>query len=142
MLTKNVSDWKNLETKIDLVVQKIDKNLPVLDKIDELSKKIDRNQSSLDKIEDISRKIDRNQSSLDKIEDVSRILAENEQNLKDLGSLKHRLDTLDKILVSVDKIAGEVTSYREQQELNSSKLTDHDDRIEKVEKHLNLPISP
>jgi len=49
------------------------------------------------------------------------------------------LDLLDKIYEKVDKIAGEVTSYRGQQELNSTKLSGHDERIERVEKHLHLP---
>lgn len=96
----------------------------------------------LQKIDDISAKIDRNQKALDQIDDVARILRENEQNLKDLGTLKNRLDLLDRIYVKIDKIAGEVTAYREQQELNSGKLAEHDDRIEKVEKHLHLPITP
>lgn len=78
---------------------------------------------------------------MDDISDAARIIRENEQNLKDLGGLKNRLDLLDKIMTKVDKIAGEVTAYREQQELNSEKLTDHDDRIEKVEQHLNLPAT-
>ncbi len=74
---------------------------------------------------------------VDSILDAARIIKENEQNLKDLGNLKNRLDLLDKIYEKVDKIAGEVTTYREQQELNSGKLAGHDERIEKVEKHLN-----
>jgi hypothetical protein len=79
---------------------------------------------------------------VDLIKDAARIIRENEQNLKDLGNLKCRLDVLDKIYVTVDKIAGEVTTYRQQQELNSSKLTNHADRIEKIEKHLHFSITP
>lgn len=79
---------------------------------------------------------------IDQIDDAARIIKENEQNLKDLGGLKSRLDVLDKIFVTVDKIAGEVTTYRGQQELNSNKLSNHEDRIEKVEKHLHLPVAP
>ena len=92
-------------------------------------------------IQALSQKIDRNQKTLDQIDDVARILQENEQNLKDLGGLKHRLDILDEIFEKVDTIAGEVTTYREQQELNSAKLAHHDDRIEKIEKHLNLLVT-
>ena len=117
-------------------------------KIDDVSAKIDRNQKSLNqldsvskRINDVSAKIDRNQKALDQIDDVARILRENEQNLKDLGTLKSRLDLLDKIYVKIDKIAGDVTAYREQQELNSGTLAEHDDRIEKVEKHLHLPAA-
>lgn len=79
---------------------------------------------------------------VEQINNAARIIGENEQNLKDLGTLKSRLDLLDKIYVKIDKIAGEVTSYREQQELNSARLTDHGDRIEKVEKHLHLTETP
>ena len=80
--------------------------------------------------------------NIELIKDAARIIRENEQNLKDLGGLKGRLDLLDKIYVKIDKIAGEVTTYREQQELNSAKLANHDARIEKVEKHLHLPVNP
>lgn len=80
--------------------------------------------------------------NVDHITHAARIISENEQNLKNLGTLKNRLDLLDKIYVKIDKIAGEVTNYREQQELNSGKLADHDDRLEKVEKHLHLTVTP
>lgn len=79
---------------------------------------------------------------VDVIKDAARIIRENEQNLKDLGTLKGRLDLLDKIYLTVDKIAGEVTTYRQQQELNSGKLTSHDDRLVKIEKHLHFSITP
>lgn len=59
-----------------------------------------------------------------------------------LDQVPKRLDLLDKILTSVDKLVGEIKGYREQQELNSGKLTDHDDRLEKVEKHLHIPVTP
>lgn len=59
-----------------------------------------------------------------------------------LDQVPKRLDLLDKILTSVDKLVGEINGYREQQELNSGKLSDHDDRIEKVEKHLHFPVAP
>jgi len=59
-----------------------------------------------------------------------------------LDQVPKRLDLLDKIFTSVDKLVGEVKGYREQQELNSGKLADHDDRLEKVEKHLHIPVTP
>lgn len=58
-----------------------------------------------------------------------------------LDQVPKRLNLLDKILTSVDKLVGEVKGYREQQELNSGKLAGHDDRIEKIEKHLHLPAA-
>lgn len=90
------------------------------------------------KIDRVTKKIDRNQRSLDELDEVGRILRENEQNLKDLGGLKQRLDTLDKIMVTVDKIAGAIQAFREEQTLASGRLSNHEDRLEKVEKHLNI----
>ncbi len=93
------------------------------------------------KLDDVSSKIDRNQKVLDQIDDAARILQDNEQNLKDLGGLKQRLDTLDHIMISVDKIAGSIQTYRQEQVLNSDKLSKHDDRLEKIETHLSLPVA-
>lgn len=43
-------------------------------------------------------------------------------------------DKLDKIYTLVDGFAGEVKTYREQQELNSKTLSEHSDRLEKLER--------
>lgn len=66
-----------------------------------------------------------------------------------LDQVPKRLDLLDKILISVDKLVGEVKGYREEQELNGNKLADHDEqlqkhgaRIDRVEKHLHLTTNP
>ena len=66
-----------------------------------------------------------------------------------LDQVPKRLDLLDKILTSVDKLVFEVKGYREEQELNSSKLSLHDDEIEKnkfkidlIEKHIHLASTP
>lgn len=111
-----------------------------------LSDKIERNQKALDKLDTVSTKIDKvtvliskNQNALDQLEDVGRIIRENEENLKNLGTLQHRLDTLDKIMISVDKIAGEIQTYRQEQTIGSNSLSNHEDRLETIEKHLNLP---
>jgi HD superfamily phosphodiesterase len=74
-------------------------------------------------------------------DDVRDILDDKLRETK-LDQVPKRLDLLDKIFTSVDKLVGEIKGYREQQELNSAKLSDHDDRIEKVEKHLHLPATP
>jgi len=65
-----------------------------------------------------------------------------------LDQVSKRLNTLDKILTSVDGIAGEMKAYREEQELNANKLAGHEDQLEKhtkkigrIEKHLHL-VSP
>lgn len=55
--------------------------------------------------------------------------------------MKHRLDTLGNIMVTVDKIAGSIQSYKQEQTLNSEKLSQHDDRFVKIEKHLHLPTT-
>lgn len=60
----------------------------------------------------------------------------------ELDQVPKRLDLLDRILTSVDKLVGEIKGYREQQELNSDTLIRHNDRIEKIEKHLHFPINP
>lgn len=92
-------------------------------------------------IRKLSSKIDKNQKALDQLDDVGRILKENEQNLKNLGGLKHRLDTLDKIMVTVDKIAGSIQTYQQEQTLNSNTLSLHENRLEKIEKHVHLPVA-
>ncbi len=83
-------------------------------------------------------KVDKLATKMDEMADAAKIIRENEQNLKDLGGLKHRLDTLDKIMVTVDKIAGGIQTYQQEQTLNSNKLSKHSDRLEIIEKHLNI----
>lgn len=109
-------------------------------KIDDVSRKIDRNQKALNQIDKLSTKIDRNQKTLDQLDDVGRIIRENEENLKNLSGLQHRLDTLDKIFVTVDKMAGDAQSYQQEQELNSGRLSNHEDRLETIEKHLKISV--
>lgn len=111
--------------------------------IQALSQKIDRNQKALDQLDGISKKIDRNQKALDilvtyeeslkLIGPTFTILKENEENLKQLGTLQHRLDTLDKIMVTVDKIAGSIKTYQEEQALLSLSVSTHTDDIEKLD---------
>ncbi|OGG08881.1 hypothetical protein A2154_04120 [Candidatus Gottesmanbacteria bacterium RBG_16_43_7] len=74
-----------------------------------------------------------------KIDHVTDLIETNQESLNQLESIQRQLNTLDKILISVDKIAGEVTTYRGQQELNSQKLINHGDRIEKLEKFTKIP---
>jgi len=51
-----------------------------------------------------------------------------------VDQVKKALDEkLDKLYTIVDGFAGEVKTYREQQELNSKTLSDHTDRLEKLE---------
>lgn len=64
-----------------------------------------------------------------------------------LDQVPKRLDLLDRILHSVDKLVGEVKGYREEQELNAGKLSSHEDQLEKhkthitrIDKHLHLPV--
>jgi len=73
--------------------------------------------------------------------DSKKRIIEKEQNVKNINGLQHYFDTIDKIFAIVNKLAGEVTTYRGQQELNSNTLSKHDDRIETIEKHLNISPS-
>ena len=91
------------------------------------------NAASKQDILNLSTKIDRNQKALDQLDDVGRILRENEQNLKDLKGLQNRLNALDKIMVTVDKIAGSIQTYQQVQILHSNSLSSHEDRLEKSE---------
>lgn len=73
--------------------------------------------------------------------DPKKRIIENEQSVTNIGGLQHYFDTIDKIEIILDKLAGEVTTYRGQQELNSNTLSKHNDRIETIEKHLNFPAT-
>jgi hypothetical protein len=66
-----------------------------------------------------------------------------------LDQVPKRLNLLDKILTSVDKLVGEVKGYREEQELNANKIANHDDQLEKqkthidrIETHFHLTTNP
>jgi hypothetical protein len=125
-------DILGLPTKKDILGLPTKKD--ILD-LDLPSKKDMKDFSSKTDITSLSRKID----------NVTRILVENEDNLKELGTLKTRLDTLDKIMVSVDKIAGDILSYQQEQALNSNSLSEHTDTLEKhetridtLEKHVRI----
>ncbi len=111
-----------------------------------LSKKIDRNQKALDQLDGMSQKIDRNQKALNilieneenlkLIGPTFKILQENEENLKQLGTLHQRLDTLDKIMVTVDKMAGSMQTYQQEIALLSPRVSTHTDDIEKIDKRV------
>ena len=75
---------------------------------------------------------------IDEMVDAARIIHENEQNLKDLGGLKHRLDTLDKIMTTVDKIAGDMHTLRQEQTLHMHTHDRIDERVTRLEKHTKL----
>ena len=77
-------------------------------------------------------------------EDVRSIVKD---ELIDMGldQVPKKLNLLDKILVSIDKLVGEVKDYREEQVLVSGKISehteqldDHDTRIKQAEKTLDL----
>lgn len=63
-----------------------------------------------------------------------------------LDQVPKKLDLLDKILTSVDKLVSEIKGYREEQELNAEKLSDHGNLLEqhvssidRINKHLHFP---
>ena len=55
-----------------------------------------------------------------------------------LDQLPKRLKTLDKILVSVDKMAGEMHKYRQEQELHTNTHDRLDERVTRLERHTKL----
>ena len=57
---------------------------------------------------------------------------------KNVAGLQHYLRTIDKIKITVDKIAESIQTYQQEQALNSNTLSKHEDRLEKIETHLNL----
>jgi HD superfamily phosphodiesterase len=82
------------------------------------------------------------------VDDVRYVL---DDKLRETGldKVPKRLDLLDKILTSVDKLVGEVKGYREEQELNANKIADHTDQLEKqkthidrIETHFHLTTNP
>jgi len=48
------------------------------------------------------------------------------------------LPTKDEFFTKMDEVMGELKTIREEQTLQSQHLSDHDDRIEKVESHLGI----
>src|SRR3989339_35202 len=72
------------------------------------------------KLTSLPGKVDNLSNRMDEMTDAAKIIRDNEQNLKDLGGLKNRLETLDKIMVTVDKIAGDMSAYREEQTLHAN----------------------
>lgn len=71
------------------------------------------------------------------LDDVRYVL---DEKLRETGlsEVPKRLNLLDKILTSVDKLVGEVKGYRVEQELNANKLSQHDDRLDGIEKRLRI----
>jgi hypothetical protein len=48
------------------------------------------------------------------------------------------LPTKDEFFTKMDEVMGELKTIREEQALQSQHLSDHDDRIEKIENHLGI----
>ena len=48
------------------------------------------------------------------------------------------LPTKDEFYTKMDEVMGELKAIREEQPLQSHKLSEHDDRIEKIESHLGI----
>ncbi len=141
-LTGLPKKFDGLSKRVDGLSKRVD---GLSKRVDGLSKRVDGLSKRFDglskRVDGLSKRVDDISNRMDQVNDAARIIQENEQNLKDLGGLKRRLDVLDKIFVRVDKIAGEVTKYREEQELNSKALSNHDYRLERIEKHLNLAVT-
>ena len=48
------------------------------------------------------------------------------------------LPTKDEFYTKMDEVMGELKTIREEQAVQSQQLSDHDDRIEKIESHLGI----
>ncbi len=48
------------------------------------------------------------------------------------------LPTKDEFYTKMDEVVGELKTVREEQALQSQQLSDHDDRIEKIESHIGV----
>ena len=58
-----------------------------------------------------------------------------------LDQVPKRLDLLDRILTSVDKLVGEIQAKREEQTLHEGKHEEIEERVSTIEKHLHLPTT-
>ena len=55
-----------------------------------------------------------------------------------LGEKLSHLPTKDEFYTKMDEVMGELKTIREEQALQSQHLSDHDDRIEKIEDNLGI----
>lgn len=94
----------------------------------EVVRKIIRKQKSGKKSEDLSKKMDH----------VIDLIEGNRESLTQLETISRQLNVLDSMFVKIDQIAGNTQGYRDQQELNSHTLSEHGERLEKIEKHLGF----
>jgi hypothetical protein len=60
-----------------------------------------------------------------------------EEKLVTKDDVSH-LPTKDEFYTKMDEVMGELKAIREEQALQSQHLSDHDDRIEKIEDHLGI----
>jgi hypothetical protein len=60
-----------------------------------------------------------------------------EEKLVTKQDLSH-LPTKDEFYTKMDEVMGELKAIREEQPLQSHKLSEHEDRIEKIESHLGI----
>lgn len=63
-----------------------------------------------------------------------RYIVKDELTEMGLDRVSKKLNLLDKIHISIDKLVGEVKGYREEQTIVSGKISDHQERISKIEK--------
>jgi hypothetical protein len=52
--------------------------------------------------------------------------------------IEEKLVTKDEFYTKMDEVMGELQTIREEQTLQSHQLSDHSDRIEKIEAHLDM----
>jgi hypothetical protein len=74
------------------------------------------------------------------IKDLMQVTIEDANETKGLVTKEDvsHLPTKDDFYTKMDEVVGELKTIREEQALQSQHLSDHDDRIEKIESHLDI----
>lgn len=75
------------------------------------------------------------------LKDLMQVTIEDAIETKGLVTKKDisHLPTKDEFYTKMDEVMGELKIIREEQTLQSQHLSDHDDRLEKIEDHLSIP---
>ena len=71
------------------------------------------------------------------IKDLMEVTFEEKLDEQLAEKLSH-LPTKDEFYTKMDEVVGELKTVREEQPLQSDKLSEHEDRIQKIESHLGM----
>ena len=75
------------------------------------------------------------------IKDLIEVTIEEVIDRKELVTKEHlsHLPTKDEFYTKMDEVVGELKTIREEQTVISHRVSNHEDRIEKIESHLDVP---